>query len=428
MTQPIDLIALDLDGTLLRPDESISDVNRAAIARALKSGIRVVLVTGRGVDTPIRVSRELGLNLPVICCHGALTKDFGANKTLQHVPVPLEYAKPMLEFAERAGVHIAVYAEEMFWRPTGSHVYMQDMIGPGWREVPSLLDALKTGAPTFIRFLGTPAIEAMQREFGDLPLTYLYESWHDFIECVVLNRDANKKNALIRLCADFQIPSERVLAVGDSRNDVPMLHLVRHRRGDGQRPARSAPSRALRDRRQCERRRGPGDRAFLLRGGEEDGLMQPAAPTPEYEDTLRDLLNRRDWQALREHSRTLQPDSRRRLQHGPAFLGSAAAQAHLQPHRLARPARREPRLAREARLHDGSRRVLMALRVLAFARLRELLGFGERTLDVGPAATLEDVWTTLDRGLARSRAHARLDALCAQRRVGRRYDARRRRR
>ena len=37
----------------------------------------------------------------------------------------------------------------------------------------------------------------------------------------------------------------------------------------------------------------------------------------------------------------------------------------------------------------------MALRVLAFARLRELLGFGERSLDVGPAATLEDVWTAL---------------------------------
>jgi hypothetical protein len=30
----------------------------------------------------------------------------------------------------------------------------------------------------------------------------------------------------------------------------------------------------------------------------------------------------------------------------------------------------------------------MALRVLAFARLRELLGFGERTLDVGASATL----------------------------------------
>jgi hydroxymethylpyrimidine pyrophosphatase-like HAD family hydrolase len=39
----------------------------------------------------------------------------------------------------------------------------------------------------------------------------------------VLNRDASKKNALKSLCADFQILPERVLAIGDSRNDVPML-------------------------------------------------------------------------------------------------------------------------------------------------------------------------------------------------------------
>ena len=37
----------------------------------------------------------------------------------------------------------------------------------------------------------------------------------------------------------------------------------------------------------------------------------------------------------------------------------------------------------------------MALRVLAFARLRELRGFGERALDVGASATLEDVWTAV---------------------------------
>src|ERR1700738_1759629 len=100
MMLSIDLIALDLDGTLLAPDESVSLANRAAIARALGAGIRVVLVTGRGGDTPSRVSQELGLNLPVICCHGALTKDFGANKTLVHIPVPLSYAKPIIEYAE----------------------------------------------------------------------------------------------------------------------------------------------------------------------------------------------------------------------------------------------------------------------------------------------------------------------------------------
>lgn len=37
----------------------------------------------------------------------------------------------------------------------------------------------------------------------------------------------------------------------------------------------------------------------------------------------------------------------------------------------------------------------MALRVLAFARLRELLGFGERSIDIAQAATLDDVWASL---------------------------------
>ncbi|MEA2718851.1 MAG: hypothetical protein QOJ39_715 [Candidatus Eremiobacteraeota bacterium] len=221
-TPNIDLIALDLDGTLLAPDETISARNRTAIKEALAAGIRVVLVTGRGVDTPIRVSKELGLNLPVICCHGALTKDFGANKTLESIPVPLPYAKQMVAFAEREGLAIAIYVEEAFYRLQGSEIFMDDMRGPGWYEAPSLSEIL-TQAPTFIRFMGEESVARMQREFGDLPLSFRYETWLDFVECAVLNRDASKKNALAKLCADFGIPAERVLAIGDSRNDVPML-------------------------------------------------------------------------------------------------------------------------------------------------------------------------------------------------------------
>ncbi len=218
----IDLIALDLDGTLLSPDETISVRNRTSVKAALAAGIRVALVTGRGTDMPIRVSRELGLNLPVICCHGALTKDFGANKTLESIPVPLQYAVPMIELAERERLAIAVYVEEAFYRPEGSEVIMDDMRGPGWHEVPSLLEIL-SAAPTFIRFLGETSVRRMLQEFGDLPLSFRHESWFDFVECAVLNREASKRNALARLAADFGIPRERVLAIGDSRNDVPMM-------------------------------------------------------------------------------------------------------------------------------------------------------------------------------------------------------------
>jgi molybdopterin synthase catalytic subunit/molybdopterin synthase sulfur carrier subunit len=41
----------------------------------------------------------------------------------------------------------------------------------------------------------------------------------------------------------------------------------------------------------------------------------------------------------------------------------------------------------------------MRVRVLAFARLRELLGFGERDLELAPPATLDDAWRALTAGI-----------------------------
>lgn len=218
----IDLVALDLDGTLLDPEDRVSPRSRSAIRALLEGGVRVVLVTGRGVDLPSKISRDLGLNLPIICCHGALTKDFHANRILNELPLPLVYAKPMVEYAETHGLSLALYSDESFWRLEGSKIYMDDMTGPHWREAKCFSDVLDR-APTFIRFLGAEAVAAMEREFGDLPLSFRHERWGDFVECAVLNRDASKRNALARLCADFQIPPDRVLAIGDSRNDVPML-------------------------------------------------------------------------------------------------------------------------------------------------------------------------------------------------------------
>ncbi|HTU82811.1 MAG TPA: HAD hydrolase family protein, partial [Candidatus Acidoferrales bacterium] len=202
--------------------EGISPANRRAIAATLEAGVRIVLVTGRGADAPQRLVRELRLNVPSICAHGALTKDFLAGRTLGHIPVPLPYAVPMIEYAERNALPIAVYVEERFHRIAGSHSYVDDMRGPHWREVPSLLPLLSS-APTFIRFLGRESVEAMRAQFSEFPLHFKYEVWGEFEECAVTSLEATKKNALERLCADLGVAPENVLAVGDSRNDVPMM-------------------------------------------------------------------------------------------------------------------------------------------------------------------------------------------------------------
>lgn len=218
----IDLIALDLDGTLLNSSDHISPANRAAIAAALEAGVRVVIVTGRGADAAGDIARELALDLPIICAHGALTKDVMSGKVLGHIPVPLHYAIAMIEFAEEHALDAAVYVNERFHRPSGMKPYMNDMSGPHWVEVDRLAASLSS-APTFLRFFGHEAVRAIRETFSDFPLHFKYETWGDFEELAVTSLEATKKNALSRLCGDMEISAAHVMAVGDSRNDVPML-------------------------------------------------------------------------------------------------------------------------------------------------------------------------------------------------------------
>jgi len=78
-------------------------------------------------------------------------------------------------------------------------------------------------APTFIRFLGAEAVVAVREKFGEMPLAFKHESWGTFEELAITSREATKQHALAELCRTYAIPAERVMAVGDSRNDVPMM-------------------------------------------------------------------------------------------------------------------------------------------------------------------------------------------------------------
>jgi len=73
----IRLVALDIDGTLLRSDKSLAPRTRAAVDAARARGVRVVLVTGRRYPSARRVAEELGGEVPLILHNGALVVDAG---------------------------------------------------------------------------------------------------------------------------------------------------------------------------------------------------------------------------------------------------------------------------------------------------------------------------------------------------------------
>jgi Cof subfamily protein (haloacid dehalogenase superfamily) len=84
---PIRLLALDVDGTLLRSDGTVADADRRAIASALARGIAVTLATGRLSSSTLPVARGLALEVPLVCADGAVL--FCPNRAVPLVETPL---------------------------------------------------------------------------------------------------------------------------------------------------------------------------------------------------------------------------------------------------------------------------------------------------------------------------------------------------
>src|SRR5580700_4406299 len=76
------ILALDVDGTLLDPDGTLRPRTLAAVTRAARAGIRPVLCTGRRYRRAWPVAQWLGLDTPIVCNSGAIVKEPVGHQTL----------------------------------------------------------------------------------------------------------------------------------------------------------------------------------------------------------------------------------------------------------------------------------------------------------------------------------------------------------
>src|SRR5690606_41588100 len=65
------LIALDLDGTLLKDDKTISTKTKATLEKAKKAGHAIMIATGRPYRSSSMYYQELGLTTPIVNFNGA---------------------------------------------------------------------------------------------------------------------------------------------------------------------------------------------------------------------------------------------------------------------------------------------------------------------------------------------------------------------
>ncbi|MEV8447463.1 HAD family hydrolase [Streptomyces parvus] len=219
------LVATDLDGTLLRPDDTVSPRSRAALGLAAASGARHLIVTGRPVPGIRALLADLAYTGLVVCGQGTQLYDADAGRLLRSVTLDREAADTALGKieAEVGSVFAAVDQDG---------VAGVTLIEAGYRMPNQTLPAQRVGSrqelwerpviKVLIRHpdLGDDALAAAARgAVGDLATVTM--AGPGTVE--LAPRGVDKGTGLAAAAELLGIGAERTVAFGDMPNDLPMF-------------------------------------------------------------------------------------------------------------------------------------------------------------------------------------------------------------
>jgi hypothetical protein len=234
---PFKLIALDVDGTLLRSDGTISARTRAALSSAIQNGLTLTLATGRRKRSAQPIQALLDLPHYLVASQGAVVYD--RDEIVAHAHLPRAGARIALEHVLALGMSAVMFANaheaETIWI-TGAwqtnrrlEVYTKrhgDLI----RELADLQSAALDHDP--IEIVVFDEMERLEQLHGRLlpferdHLFRVIFSRYQFTAggaVEVVGPGTSKAAALDALCSHLGHSQADVIAFGDNVNDVEML-------------------------------------------------------------------------------------------------------------------------------------------------------------------------------------------------------------
>ena len=220
------LLALDLDGTLLRPDGSLSERSRMALQAAQGAGWAVFPVTARPSRNVLPLAQAEGWP-EVACSNGAVTLT-AQGRVLDVVPLLPEPAAAFVTKARRAFPGLTFGAE---WGPrmASEKAYHalrsgQNPLDAGWDEVTDdLLHVLHR--PNLLKLMARhPVLDGLELANRLWPLAgglTVSASTPSFAE--VTAPGADKVHAVAAACSRLGLGAAGVIAFGDMPVDAPLL-------------------------------------------------------------------------------------------------------------------------------------------------------------------------------------------------------------
>lgn len=222
--EPIRLIALDLDGTLLDARGAVSAANAAAIAMAREGGIRVVLATMRPPRGVATTAGHLGLDGLHIHHNGALIFDQAHARVVHHEPLPGATARRVIEIAQTIAPRAKVGVEVIDRLYTAVAGRLGKGI-PGHGGSPDGdMDAALEQPVTKILITGSTAhLADIQHAVATKTNGGVTFATSHLRLLQVVAPGVDKARALERVARHYGVGRRSVMAVGDAPNDLGML-------------------------------------------------------------------------------------------------------------------------------------------------------------------------------------------------------------
>ncbi len=233
---PIELVALDIDGTLVGDDLVIGPDTREAVAAAMRRGVQVSLVTGRMVSSALRFARELGLTGPIVGYQGGLIRAMPVDgsgrigRLLVHTPIRAQVAREIVEWTRTRGMdphlnHLERFILRMddpnaddYSAFMGARAELvADLVGSIQHPITKVLAVGEPPLPTEVAPL------ARAQFAGGADVTISHPRFLEFVAPGV-----SKGRAVRWLARRLKVAPGATLAIGDQWNDLEMLAEVGH--------------------------------------------------------------------------------------------------------------------------------------------------------------------------------------------------------
>lgn len=222
----IELLALDLDGTLMDEAMTIHDRVRQAVTQAQDHGVTVTLATGRMLESTVPFALHLAIQAPLICYQGGLIQAPDAPAPLYRATMDPDLVRDVLAWQAEFGWHMVLYADDALFIAERQYPesFYRDLLGANLQWADDLVSVLEQHEPIKFLFIA----EATQADGIETAMRHRFEghmeivrSHANFVEGNPLG--VSKGEALRRLADYLRIPQDRVMAIGDQGNDVSMI-------------------------------------------------------------------------------------------------------------------------------------------------------------------------------------------------------------